>query len=191
MQRKDFLRHIVNRVLASSGAPRQLIDEIRQQVGKAEDKYKFHAFGGNVRRLAEYLNSSDFDQLLLYVKAEKTGKGREVMKRILDETLKAYMDLDEVVRAVKKRLEELEGETVEAQGARALGLEELLDMLRERGFMVAREGERVTIRRGDNFTVEVERGQEGFHVSFRVSGERRFSSRDDVSRFVRSLASLA
>ena len=106
-QRRDFLRHIVNRVLAESTLSRQLVEEIRQQIGRAEDRYRFHSFGGDVRRLADYLESSEFDQLILAARSDKTGNGVAVLEAILEEAIREYGDIPEVRRAAEKRLKEL------------------------------------------------------------------------------------
>ncbi len=133
--RKDFLRHIVNRVLASSNLPRQVVDDIRKFVGRAEDKYKFNAFGGDVRKLADYLNSKDFDDLVTLVKGVKTEKGEEpaveVLKKILMEAREAYKDIPEVVEAVDRRLRELEGEAAPSKDRLEMLYRSLKDLERE------------------------------------------------------------
>lgn len=107
-RRLDFLRHIVNRILAESNAPRQLLDDIRRAVGSAEDKYKFNAFGGDVKRLADYLRSRDFDDLITIARSDRSGQGLELLRRILEEARKVYSDIPEVVDAIDARLRELE-----------------------------------------------------------------------------------
>ena len=108
VRRVDFLRHIVNRTLAEPGAPRQLVDDIRRMIGKAEDKYKFNAFGGDVRKLADYLRSRDFDDLITLVRGDRSGQGIEILKRILNEARKAYSEIPEIVEVIDVRLKELE-----------------------------------------------------------------------------------
>ncbi|MCE4601834.1 MAG: hypothetical protein F7B18_01480 [Desulfurococcales archaeon] len=67
---KDFLRHIVNRVLAdyAEKVPSNVIDDIRKHIGRAEDRYRFTIFGGDPRKLAEYLDSEEWSDLMEYLK---------------------------------------------------------------------------------------------------------------------------
>ncbi len=109
-QRVDFLRHIVNRVLAEHSLPRQVIEDVRKSIGYAEEKYKFSAFGGDPRRLADYLRSRDFDDIVTLLRG---AKAEEVIVRILEEVKKRYSDYREVVEAAEARLRELRGEAAE------------------------------------------------------------------------------
>lgn len=111
-RRPDFLRNIVNRALADSALPRQVVEEIRQQVGRAEDRYRFHSFGGNIERLAEYIMSEDFDQLILALKSDRSGNGLKVLESILNEALQAYGDIPRVRKAIEARLQQLHGGTL-------------------------------------------------------------------------------
>jgi len=130
-KRKDFLRHIVNRVLASPDAPKQIVDDIRRLVGRAEDKYKFHAFGGDVRRLADYIRSREFEDLIMVAKSDRSGKGVEILRRILEEAKKAYSDIPEVVQAIEERLKQLEAGEAEVGEARGKPLEKVREALGE------------------------------------------------------------
>ena len=109
-QRVDFLRHIVNRVLAEHSLPRQVVEDVRKSIGYAEEKYKFSAFGGDPRRLADYLRSRDFDDVVTLLRG---AKAEEVLVKILEEVKKRYSEYREVVEAAEARLKELRGETVE------------------------------------------------------------------------------
>ncbi len=128
-KRKDFLRHIVNRVLASPDAPKQIVDDIRRLVGRAEDKYKFHAFGGDIRRLADYIRSREFEDLIMVAKSDRSGKGVEILRRILEEAKKAYSDIPEVVQAIDERLKQLEAGEAEVGEARGKPLEKVREAL--------------------------------------------------------------
>ena len=113
-RRPDFLRNIVNRALADSTLPRQVVEEVRQQIGRAEDRYRFHSFGGEVERLAEYLMSEDFDQLILTLKSDRSGNGLRVLENILGEALQAYGDMPRVREAIEARLRQLQSGTLPA-----------------------------------------------------------------------------
>ncbi len=101
----DFLRQIVNRVLVEEQKlPPQLVDDIRKQVAQAEDKYGFSAFGGDVAKLAEYLKSKDFDNLIASFKAVDA---LHVLEKILLKAKEYYKDYSEIVEAIDKRLDEI------------------------------------------------------------------------------------
>lgn len=101
----DFLRQIVNPILVEeTQLPPQIIEDIRKQVANAEDKYKFSAFGGDVRKLAEYIKSKDFDLLLSTFKAVD---GLRVLEKILEKAKEEYKDYADVVEAIDTRLEEI------------------------------------------------------------------------------------
>ena len=102
----DFLRQIVNRVLAESQLPRQVVEDVRRMVGRAEDKYKFSAFGGDIRRLADYISSREFDDLVNLLKG---ADALNVLIEILERAKEAYRDYPEVVKAIEERLEEIKG----------------------------------------------------------------------------------
>ncbi len=132
-QKIDFLRHIVNRVLAEHSLPRQIVEDVRKSIGYAEEKYKFSAFGGDPRRLAEYLRSRDFDDVVQLLRAAKAD---EVLVKILEEVKKRYSEYKEVVEAAETRLRELRGEAAEKPESK-LGLAyNALRNLEERGVEV-------------------------------------------------------
>lgn len=182
--RKDFLRHIVNRVLADSGEnlPRQVIDDVRKFVSKAEEKYRFSAFGGSVSNLAKYLSSSDFDDLVTIL---RSAGGLDVLRRILEEARSSYGDLKDVVAAIDRRLSELgagaEGERSAQERLRALL--ERLPWVRS----VELEGGRVVARGKDvELVVEISPSRKGRGVVYEllVRGEA-----GDPSDLLRSLSS--
>ncbi len=138
-RRIDFLRHIVNRVLASSKVSQQIIDDIKKAVGRAEDRFKFDAFSGDIRRLADYIRSRDFNDLVNILKS--TPEGLDVLRRILEEAKKAYSDIPEVVEAIEQRLKEL-GEPVKGEIRREQPIRRLAEKLQEKGFRVIRVDEK-------------------------------------------------
>ncbi len=138
-RRIDFLRHIVNRVLASSKVSQQIIDDIKKAVGRAEDRFKFDAFSGDVKRLADYIRSRDFDDLVNILKS--TPEGLDVLRRILEEAKKAYSDIPEVVEAIEQRLKEL-GEPIKGEIRREHPIRRLAEKLQEKGFRIIRVNEK-------------------------------------------------
>jgi hypothetical protein len=106
MARKiDFLRHIVNRVLAESKLSPQLIDDVRKRIGYAEERYKFSAFGGDVRRLADFLRSREFDELITVF---KSGNAVDKLYEILRIAREKYSDVAELVPAIDEALAKVE-----------------------------------------------------------------------------------
>ena len=200
-KRKDFLRHIVNRVLASPDTPRQLVDDIRRHVGRAEDRYKFHAFGGDVRRLADYLRSRDFDDLINVARSERSGKGLEVLKKILEEAKKAYSDIPEVVAAIDERLKQIEelmrgaeagAAEAEAREDPLARLESRLAGLRKLGVSIERSGDKIRLK------MEVPHGYMEASILYdREAGRYRVDARleaearrgEEVARLIERLAS--
>ncbi len=68
--RKDFLRHIVNRVISESSGkiPVSVIDDIKARFARAEDKFGFSVFGGDPRRIADFLSSEEWADIVDYAK---------------------------------------------------------------------------------------------------------------------------
>ncbi len=193
-KRVDFLRHIVNRVLASLNVPAQYIDDIRRAIGRAEDKYKFNAFGGDVRRLAEYLKSRDFDDLIMQVKAENKAILLEALKRILEEAKKAYSDIPEVVEAIEARLKELEtGEREEAE-KKLEALEAILHDLVKQGLKVEfdRNNKLIRLAYGEKLdaTVRFDDKRRLYIMEYNVKDRFEAGSPGDMREFISNLLAI-
>lgn len=193
-RRLDFLRHIVNRILAESGASRQLVDDIRRMVGRAEDKYKFNAFGGNVERLADYLRSRDFDDLVTLVRADRSGQGIELLKRILEEAKKAYSDVPGVVEAIEARLSELESHETSKTKNKAATLYTVLKDLEKLKAKVEFDEERnevqVTALDGKfTATVSYDEKSNAFTLVYRAEGTVELSSPSEVQEYLKKMLS--
>jgi cobalamin biosynthesis Mg chelatase CobN len=196
--RKDFLRQIVNRVLATESIPRQIADEIRQQIGRAEDKYKFHVFGGDIRGLAKYLQSNDFKSLLQFVK----GSGRdavEAFKKILLEAKNAYGDVDEVKEAIEKALQELE----EAKGAKEeatvtiTDINEVFEKLREHlkkekpQFSISKSNNAIVVKaKSLEATISFDDERKTLRVTYTVKGEREVKHFEELIDLLKTLGKL-
>lgn len=119
----DFLRHIVNPILSEyselwrervEGAKSlmQVIDEVRQLFYRAEDAYCFGIYGGDLRGLAKYLLSKDFD---IVISVLKSAKATEIAEKILEEAIKKYSEYPVVIEACKRRLSELRSQEIYSQ----------------------------------------------------------------------------
>lgn len=106
--RYDFLRHIVNPLLAKYSRERKplvrVLDEVRKLIALAEDKYGFSSFGGELAKLADYIESKDFD---LVVSTLKSVNSLDIVIEILETVINKYQDLPRVVEAAKKRIKQL------------------------------------------------------------------------------------
>jgi len=136
----DFLRHIVNRILAEYSLPRQIVEDVRKSIGYAEERYKFSSFGGDPRRLADYLRSRDFDDVVMLLRG---AKAEEVLVKILEEVKRRYSDYREVVEAAEERLREIRGEAGEKPESKIGLAYNALRVLEEKGMEVKLEGDRV------------------------------------------------
>ncbi|MEB3779477.1 MAG: hypothetical protein GSR85_04520 [Desulfurococcales archaeon] len=67
---KDFLRHIVNKVIAdnSNKIPLNIVDDIKKSISIGESKYRFSIFGGEPSRLVEYFESDEWKELVEFSK---------------------------------------------------------------------------------------------------------------------------
>jgi hypothetical protein len=97
----DFLRQVVSKVLNPSQIDSKKLEEIRRLLAKAETKYSFSTYGGDPRRLADYLASPDFIELILVL-------GSETTKKLLYKIIEAY-DNEKIKEVANKILNEIEG----------------------------------------------------------------------------------
>ncbi|MCY0882726.1 MAG: hypothetical protein OWQ50_02725 [Acidianus infernus] len=97
----DFLRHIANKVLTPNTLDPKRLDEVRKLLGEAENKYNFSSYGGNPKKLVDYLLSPDFTELVFIIVIDLT-------KKLLEEIINDY-DIEEVKNTAKKLLDEIDG----------------------------------------------------------------------------------
>ncbi|BEP17613.1 hypothetical protein PYJP_09650 [Pyrofollis japonicus] len=190
----DFLRHIVNRVLASSDVPQQFIDDVKKLVGKAEDKYKFDAFSGDIRKLADYIRSRDFDDLVTLLKSN--DKGLEILKKILEEAKKAYSDIPEIVEAIDERLKTLGAETKETETRTddTAVVREVASALSSKGFKISKLDEKNKIIEAEKDDIKVVltdiKRKDGVLIVDTIEVRNlQFKSADDVAEKISKLSS--
>ncbi len=105
--KKDFIRNIANKVLAEAleKIPASAMSELRKQLGRAEDKYKFTVYGGNPLNLIKYFDSDEWKDLVDY--AERTNI-LWVLEKILASLINEYKSqCPQVVERAKEELEKL------------------------------------------------------------------------------------
>ncbi|BCU71182.1 hypothetical protein [Stygiolobus caldivivus] len=101
MGEPDFLRHIVSKVLTPVSLDLKKLDEAQKLLAKAESKYGFSSYGGDPEKLANYLLSPDFINLVLII-------GVDLSKKLLYLTRDSYSS-PKIKEAVQKMLDELDG----------------------------------------------------------------------------------
>lgn len=101
MGEPDFLRHIVSKVLTPISLDMKKLDEAQKLLAKAESKYGFSSYGGDPEKLADYILSPDFINLVLII-------GVDLSKKLLYLTRDNYSS-PKIKEAVQKMLEELDG----------------------------------------------------------------------------------
>jgi len=150
---KDFVRHIVNHILAeiADRVPAAVFNELRNAFSRAEDKYRFAVFGGDPSRIAEFLDSDDWRDLSEYARSVNV---EWVLARILEELANAYEDDCPMVAEKARRIaEELKASS---EGARQpLDVDTVYRALRMRGFKVEKSGDTIVVE-GTNFKARVE-----------------------------------
>ncbi len=104
---RDFLRHIANKVIAeySKKIAAGIIEDVRNHLGKAEDKYKFSIYGGDPRGIIAYLKSEDWKDLVDY--AANTNS-LELLRDILVSLAKEYSeDCPQVAEVAEREAAEI------------------------------------------------------------------------------------
>jgi len=103
--KSDFLRHIVNPVVEEYVEKGVLTAkdaiELKKLLHAAEEKYKFSIYGGDPSNLADYLNSSDFRDLVNFL---KSCQAIEVLTEILGRAREVYVDYPLVLEALNHAL---------------------------------------------------------------------------------------
>ena len=68
--RRDFLRQIVNKVISESSGKigASVMEDLKVRFARAEDKFSFSVFGGDPRRIADFLSSEEWADIVEYAK---------------------------------------------------------------------------------------------------------------------------
>lgn len=153
---KDFLRHVVNHVLAEAAdkMPVAVFNDLRASFSRGEDKYGFALFGGNPMRLLDYFASEDWRKLVDYVKNMNV---EWVLIKILDALYEAYKDTCPPVAARAKEIaEELRKIEAREKGP-TLTPDTVYRTLKMRGYKVERgPRDNVFVIEGTNYNARIE-----------------------------------
>ncbi len=199
MAKIDFLRHIVNPILSKYSelwigrveggrSLMQVLNEVRQLFYRAENAYNFGIYGGDLRGLAEYLLSKDFD---LVISVLKSAKATEVVEKILEETVKKYGEHTVVIEACKRRLSELRSQEahlqpVENHWARAVETirREVEAVAPKANIAIDREAVSV---KTDVLELLVTKTEEGLKLDARVSISKKYKSLSELIEYLSNL----
>ncbi len=153
--RRDFIRHIVNHVLAevADKIPVSVFNDIRAGFSRAEDKYRFALFGGDPRRILEFLESDDWRDLVDYAKNMNVDW---VLVKILEALHEAYKTECPPVAAKARELAETLKRQKEERAKQQISPDTVFRMLRLHGYKVERDEQGRIMIEGTNFTAEVE-----------------------------------
>jgi hypothetical protein len=86
--RRDFLRQIVNKVISESSGKisASVMEDLKVRFTRAEDKFSFSAFGGDPRRIADFLSSEEWTDIVEYAKnVNVTWLLEAILKKLAEE----------------------------------------------------------------------------------------------------------
>jgi hypothetical protein len=86
--RKDFLRQIVNKVISESSGKisASVMEDLKVRFARAEDKFSFSAFGGDPRRITDFLSSEEWTDIVEYAKnVNVTWLLEAILKKLAEE----------------------------------------------------------------------------------------------------------
>ncbi len=180
---KDFLRQIVNPTLIEFDIPQQVLNEIRKKLESAENKYKFSAFDGDPKRLADFLRSPDWKEIVTLLKQAKL---EIVARKILEKVIESY-DIDEVKKAAKEALKELKESKKEEESER------LKDKVREvvGDKYLVKMSEDYVIVEGDTLFIKVSEESGKYVVNVRVIGRKECANWDECKKLIEEVKKVA
>jgi hypothetical protein len=160
----DFLRSIVNPVVndyVKRGMPLKIASEIRRLILQAESKYKFTAYGGDVRNLKLYLESSEFNELVKFL---EISNYRDLLLDILKKAKEAYSELEDLKIAIENIEKKLRQESFrEGTGGLAISIDKLAELLQSKFnakyVKVSKRAVRVGIDESSEIRVRLFRGK--------------------------------
>ncbi|MEB3825553.1 MAG: hypothetical protein LRS47_02660 [Desulfurococcales archaeon] len=182
MTRKDFLRNIVNHILAENTGKLQssFVEDLRESIGRAEVKYKFSAIDGNIENLAEYLRSTDFDEIVLLARAHRA---LWIIKEILESAKREYSDIESIVSAIDYRLTHIEEGFRESR----VDIESLVRLLKNSGYRIEKSNGEVIIRL-QNTEVRVKAEKSVFSYEITIKG--RTSDAESIVKKINTIRTL-
>ncbi len=150
---KDFIRNIANHVLSEAAGklPLNVFNEIKNRIARAEDKYRFTIYGGDPRRLVDYLDSDEWRELAAYA---KNLNADWVLARILEKLIDEYKESCPIVS--EKAREVLDKLRAEKRERHRIAPEAVMRMLKMHGYKAELREDKTIYVEGTNFSVEIE-----------------------------------
>jgi len=110
--RRDFLRQIVNKVVSESSGKisASVMEDFKVRFARAEDKFSFSVFGGDPRRIADFLSSEDWADIVEYAKNVNVIWLLEAILKKLAEEYKD--DCPPIASKALETLDSLKGSTI-------------------------------------------------------------------------------
>ena len=110
--RRDFLRQIVNKVISESSGriSASVMEDLKVRFARAEDKFSFSAFGGDPRRIADFLSSEEWADIVEYAKNVNVIWLLEAILKKLAEEYKD--DCPPIASKALETLDSLKGSTI-------------------------------------------------------------------------------
>ena len=142
--RRDFLRHIAMPAISRIAGefPPSVIEDAKKWLSNAENKYRFSIYGGDPKRVIEYLYSEDWRD---FVTSLKGSNAERIAEEILRALVEAYKEeCPEVAGAASRALESLAGGDSGDEGG--LDLDTFAGLLREK----LGSNYSVTVKKDDN-----------------------------------------
>jgi len=131
--RKDFLRHIVNKVISESSGKisASVMEDLKVRFARAEDKFSFSAFGGDPRRIADFLSSEEWTDIVEYSKnVNVTWLLEAILKKLAEEYKE---DCPPIANKALETLNSLKGSTIAKEEPT---LDSIVKKLKFHGFKV-------------------------------------------------------
>jgi hypothetical protein len=110
--RKDFLRQIVNKVISESSGKisASVMEDLKVRFARAEDKFSFSAFGGDPRRIADFLSSEEWADIVEHAKnVNVTWLLEAILKKLAEEYKE---DCPPIANKALETLNSLKGSTI-------------------------------------------------------------------------------
>ena len=139
--RRDFLRQIVNKVVSESSGKisASVMEDFKVRFARAEDKFSFSVFGGDPRRIADFLSSEDWADIVEYARNVNV---LWLLEDILRKLAEEYRDdCPSIASKALETLDSLKGSTIAKEEPT---LDNIVRKLKFQGFKVniTRDNER-------------------------------------------------
>ena len=131
--RRDFLRQIVNKVISESSGKisASVMEDLKVRFARAEDKFSFSAFGGDPRRIADFLSSEEWTDIVEYAKnVNITWLLEAILKKLAEEYKE---DCPPIANKALETLNSLKGSTIAKEEPT---LDSIVKKLKFHGFKV-------------------------------------------------------